>query len=128
MMQSFWHKIIGTFLLAGIVSSVLPLAYLHEHVEVTCVNHSQDIDPCHLEIYHGHISAENTCDHNTHVHSEIKKCEWCKFVKPFRDDFTNYFHSEYFECNTNSELFSELNLTFYSTSSLFKQGRAPPIS
>jgi len=108
--------------------STIPFSAFHQHQETLCVEHSENADPCHLQIYHGFFNAEASCDHNTHVHSEIKKCEWCKFVKPFRDDFTNYIYSEYFQCSTDSELFSELNLTLYSTISLFKQGRAPPIS
>ncbi|NNM15198.1 MAG: hypothetical protein HKO56_00970, partial [Bacteroidia bacterium] len=70
------------------------------------MEHTEDVDPCHLQIYHGYVGIEEPCNHNTHVHAEFEDCEWCKFVSPARENFSSPTHSSLFYSGLVSNLYS----------------------
>lgn len=128
-MHHLWHKLIASFLIAGVVLSTIPVSSLHSHKQsVSCESHTEEVDLCHLQIYHGYFSSDNTCEHNTHVHSEIKKCDWCKFVKPVRDEYNKLERTKFFECSANIELGNVSPFSYQIVFVLSNQGRAPPVS
>lgn len=125
-MHIWWYKIIALFISFGVVFSSLPLSHLHDHSELECIDHTETKDACHMQIYHGYVSADINCNHKTHVFTEIKKCGWCKFVKPFRDNYTTLDCTNFMQFNILTEFSSEYILINYPSFAFYHQGRAPP--
>ncbi|MBT8195628.1 MAG: hypothetical protein KJO64_04330 [Bacteroidia bacterium] len=92
------------------------------------MEHTEDVDPCHLQIYHGYINVEETCDHNTHVHAEFEKCEWCKFVSPARENFSSSTNTSLFYSSLVSNLYSIIQKNECSTYFANQSNRGPPLA
>ena len=127
-MQSFAHRLFAIIIIAGVIISAIPFNALHQHTVVQCDDHITEIDLCHLQIYHGYFSVENNCEHTTHLHSVINKCDWCKFVKPVRDDYNTVEYTQIFQFDLNIDLTDNYRFSYLSAFVLSSQCRAPPIS
>lgn len=80
--KAFFHKLVSTVLLLGILLPGAPLDLWHEHHESgrECETHDHQLaqDACHNRIYH-HFSTGQECHHKAHLTKEFTDCDYCKF-------------------------------------------------
>lgn len=74
------HQWLALLLSVVLLYTLLPLQWAHSytHTEETCVETDtcQDVDPCHITLYHQHIPVEH-CNHNSHIDAQHEVCNIC---------------------------------------------------